>query len=168
MKSLLFPEVRTGQALPELQFEVTTTTVVLGALAARDWQPQHHDRDFAQKRNGMRDVFINTPHNAAFFERYITDWTGPHGRLGRIEFQMLDSVYPGDTMVFNGEVQRAFKDQHQCGWVDLSLWLTVGETVTTRCRARVALPVNEGDNPWSRGTECWLPEAEVPGEEGEP
>jgi acyl dehydratase len=161
MKTLLLGDVSTGQALPELRFEMDTTTVILGALAARDWQPQHHDRDFAQQRNGMKDIFVNTPHIAAFFERYITDWTGPKGRLGKLEFQMLDSVYPGDTMVFQGEVERAYKDSLDCGWVDLSLWLVVSDNVTTRCQARVALPLTEHDNPWSRrGTE-WQPEPEV-------
>jgi hypothetical protein len=50
-------QVEVGQALPELAIEVTPTTVVLGALASRDWRPMHHDKDFAQERNGTRHVF---------------------------------------------------------------------------------------------------------------
>ena len=42
----------------------------------------HHDKDFAVHRNGTRDIFLNTPNQAAWFERYLTDWSGPHGRLG--------------------------------------------------------------------------------------
>ena len=83
---------------------MTATTVVLGALATRDWRPMHHDKDFAVERNGTRDIFLNTPNQAAWFERFITDWTGPHGRLGRIGFKMKGSVFPGDTMVLRGEV----------------------------------------------------------------
>ena len=75
----------------------------------------HHDKDFAQERNGTRDIFVNTPHNAAYFERYITDWTGPTGRLGRIQFRMKDSVFPGDTMVFGGSVQKVETDDRGCG-----------------------------------------------------
>ena len=70
--------------LPALEYEVTATTVVLGALASRDWRPMHHDHDFAVNRNGTKDIFMNTPNLAAWFERYVTDWTGPKGRLGRI------------------------------------------------------------------------------------
>ena len=48
---------------------------------------------------------MNTPNQAAWFERYVTDWTGPYGRLGRIRFRMKDSVFPGDRMVFTGSVK---------------------------------------------------------------
>ena len=75
--TLLHGNVQAGQELPELAYPVTATTIVLGALAARDWRPMHHDKDFAVNRNGTRDIFLNTPNLASWFERYITDWTGP-------------------------------------------------------------------------------------------
>ena len=78
---------------------------LLGALASRDWRPMHHDREFAINRNGVKDIFINTPNNAAWFERYITDWTGPFGRLGRLSFQMKTPVFPGDEMLFGAEIK---------------------------------------------------------------
>jgi len=150
-------QVKEGESLPDLPVDVTATTVVLGALASRDWRPMHHDKDFAQKRNGVRDIFINTPHNASYFERYITDWTGPFGRLGRIQFRMKDSVFPGDRMVFHGRVEKVEQDEVGCGWVDLALHLTVGDKTTTECSARVALPVDENDNPWKRRGADWRP-----------
>ena len=76
---------RRATSCPTLDYEVTATTVVLGALATRDWRPMHHDKDFAVNRNGTQDIFLNTPNQAAWFERYLTDWTGPHGRLGRVD-----------------------------------------------------------------------------------
>jgi len=157
VRRLTLPEVSAGDKLPELSIEVTPTTVVLGALASRDWRPMHHDKDFAQERNGVRHVFISTPHNAAYFERYITDWTGPTGRLGRIKFRMKDSVFPEDTMVFEGSVQGVETDEVDCGWVELALRLRVGEKTTTECTARVALPTRDGDNPWQRTGEDWRP-----------
>src|ERR1039457_1319936 len=75
--TLLFDDVHPGDTLPELRYDVSATTVVLGALAARDWRPMHHDHDFAVNRNGTQDIFLNTPNQAAWFERYVTDWTGP-------------------------------------------------------------------------------------------
>jgi hypothetical protein len=50
-----------GDTLPVLRHDVTATTVVLGALASRDWRPMHHDHDFAVNRNGTKDIFMNTP-----------------------------------------------------------------------------------------------------------
>jgi acyl dehydratase len=156
-KTLTLDQVKVGQTLPELPMDVTATTVVLGALASRDYRPMHHDKDFAVERNGVRNIFINTPNNAAFFERYITDWTGPKGRLGKIQFRMKDSVFPGDRMVFHGKVEKVERDDVGCGWVGLSVWLTVGEKTTTECTARVALPVSADDNPWKRRGDEWRP-----------
>jgi acyl dehydratase len=155
--SLTLEQVKPGDRLPELAIDVGVTDVVLGALASRDWRPMHHDKDFAIERNGTRHIFVNTPHNAAYFERYITDWTGPRGRLGRIQFRMKDSVFPGDRMVFHGEVKDVARDETGCGWAELSLRLTVGEKTTTECSARVALPTAEDDNPWRRKGAEWRP-----------
>ncbi len=157
--AIIFEEVFDGVELPRLTIDVSATTVVLGAIAARDWQPQHHEKDFAQQRNGMQDIFINTPHNAAYFERYITDWTGSRGRLAGLKFQMIDSVYPGDQMVFNGSVNKTCKDQQGCGWLGLSLWLTVADKITTRCSAKVAVPSSDLSNPWLIKGEDWDPTA---------
>ncbi|QDX81201.1 hypothetical protein B9N43_08090 [Denitratisoma sp. DHT3] len=155
--SRLATEVNEGDALPVLEHDVTATTVVLGALATRDWRPMHHDRDFAIKRNGVRDIFINTPNNSAWFERYITDWTGPKGRLGRMKFKMRSSVFPGDHMVMSGKVTKVSTDDAGCQWVELDLAVSVEGKVCTECKARVALPGDAGDNPWSRKGERWKP-----------
>ena len=49
------PRRRRGRtASAELSYDVTATTVVLGALASRDWRPMHHDHDFAVNRNGTQ------------------------------------------------------------------------------------------------------------------
>jgi hypothetical protein len=156
-KLLVLGDVAPGQALPELAYDVTATTVVLGALASRDWRPMHHDHDFAVNRNGVRDIFLNTPNQAAWFERYLTDWTGPKGRLGRIKFRMKDSVFPGDKMVFRGKVERVGTDDAGCGWVDVVVELGVGERSATSCAARIALPHDADDNPWRRRGADWRP-----------
>ena len=157
VQSLTADQVKAGDRLPELAVDMSATTVVLGALASRDWRPMHHDYKFATERNGVQDIFLNTPNQAAWFERYLTDWSGPKGRLGRIKFRMKASVFPGDTMVFKGSVDDVRTDETGCGWADVSLELRVGETVTTECTASVAIPVAEDDNPWTRKGANWKP-----------
>jgi len=154
---LEFGDVAEGDILPSLRYDVTASTVVLGALATRDWRPMHHDKDFAVERNGTRDIFLNTPNQAAWFERYITDWTGPRGRMGRVTFRMRDSVFPGDTMVFDGVVSEVTVDDTGCGWVGLDITLSVDGDVKSTCAARVALPLDGDDNPWHRGADRWKP-----------
>jgi len=154
---LLLGDVTVGDTLPELDHDVTATTVVLGALASRDWRPMHHDRDFAINRNGTRDIFLNTPNQAAWFERYVTDWTGPTGRLGRMTFRMDTPVFPGDLMAFSATVTLVGTDDVGCGWIALDVALMVGDVVATTCATRVAVPVDGQDNPWSRRDDDWRP-----------
>jgi len=154
---LLHGDVVAGSELPELRVDVTATTVVLGALASRDWRPMHHDKDFAVVRNGTQDIFLNTPNQAAWFERYLTDWTGPHGRLGKVTFKMKGSVFPGDTMVLRGVVDDVTVDETGCGWVSTAIELSVDGDAKTTCAARIALPTNASDNPWTRRAERWRP-----------
>ena len=141
-----------GDLLPDAApTTVTATTVVLGALATRDWRPMHHDKDFAVERNGTRDIFLNTPNQAAWFERYLTDWTGPHGRLGRVTFRMRGSVFPGDTMVLDGTVDRARASTTPgCGWVGARHHLSVDGDVKTTCTRPGGAARDADDNPWAR------------------
>ena len=155
--SLVLAGVAVGDALPALEHDVSATTVVLGALATRDWRPMHHDKDFALNRNGTRDIFLNTPNEAAWFERYLTDWAGPKARLGRLAFRMKGSVFPGDRMRLEGVVVDVQTDEAGCGWVDVDVALTVGGDLKTACRARIAVPVDDTDNPWRRRGADWKP-----------
>jgi acyl dehydratase len=149
--------VAAGQELPPLSYDVTATTIVLGAIASRDWRPMHHDHDFAVNRNGTRDIFMNTPTQAAWFERYLTDWTGPKGRLGRMRFRMRRSVFPGDTMVLAAVVRAVEVDDTGCTWVGVDVRLTVAGETCTECEARIAIPGDPDDNPWARRGERWRP-----------
>lgn len=162
---VLFDSVAVGDALPELSIEVTPTTVVLGALASRDWRPMHHDYKFATERNGVADIFLNTPNQAAWFERYVSDWAGPRARLGRMTFRMKTSVFPGDRMDLAATVSATETDEVGQGWATLDVTLTATATdgrdaaprLATTCTVRVALPATADDNPWSRRGDQWVP-----------
>ena len=146
-----------GDTIPPLRHDVTATTIVLGALASRDWRPMHHDHDFAVNRNGTKDIFMNTPNQAAWFERYLTDWTGPKGRLGRMTFRMKGSVFPGDTMQLDGTVTGVETDETGCTWASVDVALSVDGDVCTTCAVRIAVPVDDDDNPWARRGDAWRP-----------
>lgn len=156
-RSITIDQVAAGTALAPLGHHVSATTVVLGALASRDWRPMHHDYKFATERNGTPDIFMNTPNLAAWFERYLTDWTGPAGRIGRMAFRMHDSVYPDDHMVLAGTVTSAEIDSAGCGWVGVDIAVTVEDRLCCTCAARVAVPVDDNDNPWTRRGDDWRP-----------
>lgn len=157
MTRLTLVDISVGDAIPALSYDVTSTTVVLGALATRDWRPQHHDYHFATERNGVKDIFLNSPNQLAWFERYLTDWSGPTGRVGRLSFRMIDSIFPGDTMVFNATVASVDTDDVGCGWAGVEIVVTVDDRTCTTCKGRIALPTTADDNPWTRHGETWKP-----------
>ena len=156
-KNLTLGDVNVGDQLPEMPYDVTATTVAFGAIATRDIRPMHHDKDFAQNRNGVKDIFLNTPNLAHWFERYVTDWTGPKGRPGRMKFRMKGSVFVGDRMVFRGTVKDVSTDEKGCGWITADVNVDVEDATMTSCEARFAVPTSAEDNPWARKGDDWQP-----------
>ena len=157
MKRLLHGEVAVGESLPRLSMDMHTTRIVAGALASRDYTPLHHDFHYATEQAGHPDIFMNTFHQAALFERLLGDWSGPRGRLGRMKFKMSASVYAGDRVTVDGTVTAREVDARGCGWVTLDLRIAVDDRTCTGCEARYALPISAQDNPWRRRDEDWQP-----------
>jgi len=160
--ALLASEVAVGDRLPVLKVDVTARIVIMGASASRDWQPQHHDHAWAVNRAGTRDIFLNTPNQGGWIERYLTDWTGAKGRLGKMRFRMRRSICVGDALAFEGVVRSVTTDASGCAWADVDVSLMVGEERATECVARVALPSSADDNPWARRGDNWTPDAPGP------
>lgn len=92
-----------GTVLPELKVEATPTFVVATALATRDFQDVHHDRDLAQAK-GSQDIFVNILTDTGLVQRYVTDWAGPAARIGAISLKLGVPWYAYDTVTFTGEV----------------------------------------------------------------
>jgi acyl dehydratase len=98
-----FEDVSVGDALPELAVPITTSLVVSGALASRDFTPVHHDRAAAQAQ-GMSDVFMNILTTNGLVGRFVTDWAGPDAALRAVAIKLGAPNLPGDTMRMRGSV----------------------------------------------------------------
>jgi hypothetical protein len=92
-----------GQVLPELAFDVTPTFVISTAIATRDFQDVHHDRDRAVAR-GSKDIFVNILTTTGLVQRFVTDWAGPQALVRRIGIRLGAPCYAGDTLTFSGRV----------------------------------------------------------------
>src|SRR5690349_8667518 len=95
--------VEVGTVLPELRIEVTPTFVVSTAIATRDFQDVHHDRDAAVAR-GSRDIFLNILTDTGLVQRFVTDWAGPSAVIRSIAIRLGVPCYAGDTLTFSGRV----------------------------------------------------------------
>lgn len=103
--SLRLDEVEVGQELPLLPIPITSTLIVAGAIASRDFTPVHHDVEVARAQ-GSADIFMNILTTNGLCSRYVTDWTGPDAVLHKLSIRLGVPNYPGDTMTFSGQVTR--------------------------------------------------------------
>jgi acyl dehydratase len=109
-RTLHYREVAVGTELPALAIPVTTTLIVAGAIASRDYQVVHHDTHAAQ-RAGTPDIIMNILTTNGLVGRYVTDWAGPEARLQRVAIKLGAPNLPGDTMTLTGRV--VAKDEGQ-------------------------------------------------------
>jgi len=92
-----------GTKLPELPLYGDPTFIVSTAIATRDYQDVHHDRDKAQAK-GSKDIFVNILTDTGLVQRYVTDWAGPTAVIKTIGLRLGVPWYAYDTVTFRGEV----------------------------------------------------------------
>ncbi|QYJ04902.1 MaoC family dehydratase [Nocardioides panacisoli] len=95
--------VTVGTRLPGFELPMSPTTIVSTAIATRDFQDVHHDRDVAQGA-GSQDIFMNILTSNAMCERFVTQWAGPQVQIRSIAIRLGAPAYPYDTLRFSGEV----------------------------------------------------------------
>ena len=134
LESRTLSDVSVGDKLPELKIPLTTSLVVSGAIASRDFTPVHHDKAAAQAA-GMPDVFMNILTTNGLVGRYVTDWAGPNARIRNVQIKLGTPNTPGDTMTFNGSVSSKEGDEVTVELAGKNSW---GDHVTAS--VRVALP----------------------------
>ena len=128
------PDVSVGDDLPPLPIPITTSLVVGGALASRDFTSVHHDRSAAQAA-GLQDVFMNILTTNGLVGRYVTDWAGPDAVVRKLTIKLGTPNLPGDTMTFTGKVASVEDNEVTVEVKGKNSW---GDHVTGS--VRVALP----------------------------
>jgi len=97
------PQIQKGTTLPELKIYGDPTLIISTALATRDFQDVHHDRDKAQAK-GSSDIFVNILTDTGLVQRFVTDWAGPSALIKSIGLRLGVPWYAYDTVTFSGEV----------------------------------------------------------------
>ena len=70
-----FEQITEGTALPELEFPITASAIVAGALATNDYENVHHDKAAAEA-TGVPDIFMNILTTNGLVQRYVGQWAG--------------------------------------------------------------------------------------------
>ena len=98
-------KISVGDELPVFVLPVTTTVIVSGAIASRDFMPAHHDPDFARAQ-GAPHMFMNILTTNGYVARFVTDWAGPEARLRNIKIRLGAPAIPGKPLRFSGRVEK--------------------------------------------------------------
>ncbi|MEV2225706.1 MaoC family dehydratase [Nocardia vinacea] len=101
--------IEVGTALPELVITADPTFVISTALATRDFQDVHHDRDKAVAR-GSKDIFVNILTDTGLVQRFVTDWSGPRAIVKSVALRLGVPLYAGDTLTLSGTVSAIHGD----------------------------------------------------------
>lgn len=147
-------KVQKGAHLPPHSVRITARHIVLGAMASRDWQPQHHDHEYARAAN-LPGVILNTPAQTQWFIGYATAWAGPEARPARWRLSMKAPISSGDEVDFSGVVEAVKTDAAGHDWVVFNLAMTRGDQTVSTFRLLCAV----GEGVWQRLGADWQPPA---------
>jgi acyl dehydratase len=128
--TLNWDAVKEGDQMTSVSFPLTLRNLMIDVAGTRDLYPIHHDREFA-KKNGARDIFVNTMFYEGLFGRILTDWAGPESFLRRLRFAMRQPNCPGDTITSRGWVVKKYeKDGEKLLDVEVHLDNELGQDAT--------------------------------------
>ena len=136
--SIHWNDVNEGDEVTTQTREITRTTIVASAIATRDFEPVHHDHEAAQ-RAGVKDNFLNIISTGGFVGKYITDWSGPEGRLKKLDIKLGATVFPGDTLTSTGKIAKKYQEG-DLNLVDVEFALSVAMGPHAWGTATIALP----------------------------
>jgi acyl dehydratase len=101
--TLAWNEINVGDEITPMDVPVTTTLIVAGAIASRDYMPVHHDRDFATGQ-GSPDIFLNILTTNGLCVKFLHDWAGPEALVKKLSIRLGVPAFPNDPLHFTGSV----------------------------------------------------------------
>ncbi|MCC7364020.1 MAG: MaoC family dehydratase N-terminal domain-containing protein [Dehalococcoidia bacterium] len=122
-------DVKVGDKRDQVVIErVTRTHIVKYAGTSGDYNPLHHDDEFAQKA-GYPSVFAHGMLSMGLTGRMLTDWFGAVA-LRKYGVRFTKQVFPGEQLTAHGEVTAIAEENGEKRAV-VHVWTTnsAGETV---------------------------------------
>jgi len=125
--------VNVGDTIPPWALPLTPTTIVSTAIATRDWQDVHHDRDVAQAA-GSKDIFMNILTTNGLVEKFVADWAGHDIEIKGIAIRLGAPAHPYDTLTFTGTVASV---EAGIATIDVTGTVSLGNHVTGTVKVAV-------------------------------
>jgi acyl dehydratase len=143
--------LRVGTALPERHFgPQTRTDIVRYQGASGDFNPIHHDDEFARSA-GLPGVISVGMLQAGYLGTYCVELFGPES-VRRLSVRFADQVRPGDKLVCRGVVSAVTPTRDGHSGHSATIDLTIGRTdggVAVSASATVVIGPDDV-SPWNR------------------
>jgi acyl dehydratase len=124
--SVTWDQLQEGATAPRREFgPLTRTDFVRYQGASGDFNPIHHDEEFA-KSAGFPTVFSVGMLQAGILGCYCTEWLGAEN-VRRFAVQFREQVWPGDHLACEATVRRRYEEAGERR-VDLDLVVTRQES----------------------------------------
>jgi acyl dehydratase len=130
--------VTLGLPEPVVYGPLTRSDLVRYAGASGDFNPLHHDHEFAAK-TGLPDVMAHGMLSAGLLGSALTKWFGP-GSVGRFTVRFRSPVWPGDVLAAHCRSIDAFAGGNGGQMADLVVELRRGNgdvVVSGTARVRI-------------------------------
>ena len=104
----LYNEVTEGEELSSFEISISRTHIIKYVGAGGDFQPIHHDEEYAKKA-GLPSIFANGLMHGGMLARVVTDWAGD-AVIKNYKLRFKAIVWPNDTLVFKGQVLKKYQE----------------------------------------------------------
>ena len=109
-KQLCWEDVRDGEEIPQVTFNLTIQRLVMSASAIRDFATHHHNTAMGQA-DGAPNMHASADSCLAMWERVITDWIGEAGRVKEVNFRIITFSAAGDAVTVSGKVAKKWQEK---------------------------------------------------------
>lgn len=109
-KQLYWEDVKEGDEVPPVSFNLTVARLIVQAGGNRDFAPIHHDTVVAQSQ-GAPEMYANNVFCQSMWERTVREYIGLGGRIRKVgPFRMRVFNTIGAPAVTSGVVKRKWAD----------------------------------------------------------
>ncbi len=106
---LCWEDVKEGDEIPPVDFNLTVQRMVMSAASNRDFATIHHNSTMG-KSAGAPDMFLNNISTLQLWERSLSDWIGIYGRVKKVTFRITHFHAAGDLIHTHGKVLRKWQE----------------------------------------------------------
>lgn len=118
--AITWDSINEGDELPVLKKTPGVTQLVKYAAGSGDFNPLHHDYNFAQSKM-LGSIIVHGRFKYAALGELVSNWLGHAGRIKKISCQYRGMDFPDREITCGGRVTKKWQENGE-KLVNLTLW----------------------------------------------